>query len=191
MAAHPSDNLKTALTHLAGATGIDMDVLFEQVYRELREIANAYLRRERTDHTLQPTALVHEAYLKMLAGRELRPESAAHFRAIAARVMRQLLVEHARARGAVKRGGDGHKLSLASHLTPVAQADDGIDLLELEEAMEHMTTLDPRLVEVVELRFYGGFTIEETAEQLGISQTVVKSDWRIARALISKFVRDK
>lgn len=183
------ERIKAALTQLAGATGVDMDVLFEQVYRELREIASAYLRRERADHTLQPTALVHEAYLKMLAGRDLRAESAAHFRAIAARVMRQLLVEHARGRGAIKRGGDGNKITLATHLTPVAQTDDGVDLLALEEALEHMASLDPRLVEVVELRFYGGFTIEETASQLGVSATVVKSDWRIARALITKFVR--
>jgi len=184
------ERIRTALTHLAGATGVEMEVLFEQVYRELREIASAYLRRERADHTLQPTALVHEAYLKMLGGRELQAENAAHFRAIAARVMRQLLVEHARGRNAIKRGGDGQKITLASHLTPVARASDGIDLLALEEALEHMASLDPRMVEVVELRFYGGFTIEETAAQLGISATVVKSDWRMARALITKFVRD-
>lgn len=169
--------------------GGDADSLFENVYSELRAVAEYYLRRERSDHTLQPTALVHEAYMRIKKGAELNAENAAHFRALAARIMRQLLIEHARAHGAAKRGGERDRVTLVTDLTPSRER--GIDLLELEEALEQLKQIDERLLHVVELRFYGGMTIDETALELGVSPTVVKDDWRTARALITSLMEDE
>lgn len=182
-----SDDLKnrvrTALQSISDEIGGGSDSLFERVYDELRGLASGYLRRERRDHTLQPTALVHEAYMRIKGGANLKAENAAHFRALAARIMRQLLIEHARSKGAAKRGGGGDRVTLVTELTPDRKS--GIDFMELEEALEQLRAIDPRLVDVVELRFYGGMTIEETAEALSVSATVVKDDWRTARALIT------
>ena len=124
--------------------------------------------------------------MRIKRGAEMNADNAAHFRALAARIMRQLLVEHARSHGAAKRGGDAARVTLMTDLTPTP--DKGIDFIELEEALAKLSQLDRRLVDVVELRFYGGMTIEETANALKISATVVKDDWRTARALITKFM---
>ena len=178
--------VKSALESITAEIGGNSDSLFEHVYDELRSLASSYLRRERPNHTLQPTALVHEAYMRIRRGAEMNAENAAHFRALAARIMRQLLVEHARSHGAAKRGGDAARVTLMTDLTPTPEQ--AIDFIELEEALAQLGRLDQRLVDVVELRFYGGMTIEETASALKISATVVKDDWRTARALITKFM---
>lgn len=180
--------VRTALNSITDQIGGDADSLFSHVYDELRRLASSYLRQERRDHTLQPTALVHEAYMRIRGGSELNPENVAHFRALAARIMRQLLIEHARSRGAAKRGGNHDRVTLATDITP----DDGkgVDVLALEESLERLREIDGRLVDVVELRFFGGMTIEETASALNISPTVVKDDWRTARALITRMLRD-
>jgi RNA polymerase sigma factor (TIGR02999 family) len=154
--------------------------LIPLVYRHLHRIAASYMRRERPDHTLQATALVHEAYLRLVSQEETDWQDRAHFFGIAARLMRQILVEHARARQAGKRGGAVEKLPLdqALEFTPARSR----ELIELDNALESLGRLDPRQARVVELRFFGGLTVEETAEVLGIAPRTVKRDWSVARA---------
>jgi RNA polymerase sigma factor (TIGR02999 family) len=151
------------------------------VYRELRGLAAAYLRRERPGHTLQPTALVHEAYLKLVDQTRLEPQNRAHFFAIAANLMRQILVNHARQRGAQKRGG-GNKVVLEDDAAAVAPRE--VDLLALDEALDALSRLDARQSRIVELRFFAGLTEEEIAKVLGVSEITVKRDWRLARAAL-------
>ena len=152
--------------------------LMEAVYDELRRMARVHLRGERRDHSLSGTALVHEAYVKLVDQRRVRWQSRAHFFAVAARVMRRLLVDHARARAAQKRG----RSFLTSDVGADATVDPpGIDLLALDSALEKLMALDERQARLVELRFFGGLTVEETAEVLGIAPITVKRDWALAR----------
>jgi RNA polymerase sigma factor (TIGR02999 family) len=157
-----------------------LERLLPLVYRELHRVAGRYLRRERSDHTLQSTALVHEAYLR-LAGPEA-PEwrNRAHFFGVAANLMRQILVEHARARHAAKRGGHAVKLSLED--APDLPVAIDLDVLALDDAMQRLALMDPQQAEIVELRFFGGLSVEESAEVLGISPATIKRDWSSARA---------
>lgn len=154
--------------------------LIPLVYKHLHRLAASYMRRERPDHTLQATALVHEAYLRLVSQEETDWRDRAHFFGIAARLMRQILVEHARARQAGKRGRAVEKLPLdqAMDLSPERSR----ELIELDNALESLGRLDPRQARVVELRFFGGLTVEETAEVLGIAPRTVKRDWSVARA---------
>ncbi len=149
------------------------------VYRELRSLAAAYIRRERRDHTLQPTALVHEAYLRLVDQTRVASPSRSQFFAIAANLMRQILVNHAKHRGAAKRGG-GNKAVLEEGSAAVQPRE--VDLIALDQALDKLARLDPRQGRVVELRFFGGLTEDEIAEVLGVSAITVKRDWRIARA---------
>jgi RNA polymerase sigma factor (TIGR02999 family) len=155
------------------------------VYAELREVAARHLRAERPDHTLTPTALVHEAYLRLAGQQETAWQSRAHFFAMAARAMRRILVDHARARRAAKRSG-GERVPLDDASDVIAGADDAqaraIDLVALDDALARLTALDPRQARVVELRYFAGLEIEEVAELLGVSGMTVKRDWRLARA---------
>jgi RNA polymerase sigma factor (TIGR02999 family) len=137
------------------------------------------VRRERTGHTLQATALVNEAYLRLIEVRQVQWQNRAHFFAMAARLMRRILVDAARTRGYQKRGGGAPKLSLDEAL--VLPAGPGDDLVALDEALTALAAVDPRKSQVVELRFFGGLTLEETAEALQISTDTVKRDWKIAR----------
>jgi RNA polymerase sigma factor (TIGR02999 family) len=152
------------------------------VYRELRGLAAAYLRRERPDHTLQPTAVVHEAYMRLVDQTHMESQNRAHFFAIAANLMRQILVNHARERRAVKRGGGGNRVALQDDAAKVEPRE--VDLLALDEALDELARLDPRQSRVVELRFFGGLTEDEIAGVLGVSPITVKRDWRIAKALL-------
>jgi RNA polymerase sigma factor (TIGR02999 family) len=154
--------------------------LLPLVYRELHRVAGNYLRRERSGHTLQSTALVHEAYLR-LAGPEA-PEwrNRAHFFGVAANLMRQILVEHARARHAAKRGGHAVKLSLED--APDLPITIDLDVLALDDAMQRLAQMDPQQAQIVELRFFGGLSVEESAEVLGLSPATIKRDWSSARA---------
>ena len=149
----------------------------QSAYDALRGLAAAYLRRERSDHTLQPTALVHEAYLKLASGGGFKSET--HFQAVAATAMRQILVDHARARGAQKRGGDWLRVTLSE-----GQADSGpdVDMLALDDALNELASLDKRKARVVELRFFGGMTTAEAAEEVGVSPKTAEADWYFARA---------
>ena len=160
------------------------DALLPIVYDELRRLAAAYLRRERPGQTLQPTALVHEAYLRLAKDRPERWQNRAHFCAIAAHSMRQILIEKARARGAIKRGGAQPRVTLDEGL--VAGAERSIDLVALDEALDRLAALDPEQARLVELRFFGGLTIEETADAMQISPATVKRHWTVARAWLAR-----
>ena len=161
-----------------------LDSLLPIVYQELRRLAASYLRRERPGQTLQPTALVHEAYLRLMKDRPDRWQNRAHFCAIAAHSMRQILIERARARGALKRGGAQPRVTLDEAL--IAGGERGIDLLALDEALERLALLDAEQARLVELRFFGGLTVEETAEAMDISPATVKRHWTIARAWLAR-----
>ena len=156
-----------------------LDQLLPTIYAELRRLAAAYLRRDRRDDTLQATALVHEAFLKLVDQREVHRRNRAHFFGIAAQMMRRVLVDHARAHGASKRGSGVRPLSLEEAQVVVPAPT--VDLLALEEALTRLARVDPPQGRVVELRFFGGLTIKETAEVLGIS-TATDRDWTMANA---------
>lgn len=153
--------------------------LLELVYKELRVLASQHMQREKAAHTLQPTALVHEAYLKLVGGQKIDWQSRAHFFGIAARSMRQVLVDHARKRNAAKRGGGLKHVTL--HSDVLADSDDGCDILDLHGALERLATMDPQLSKLVEVRFFAGLTLDEAAVALGVSRRKVAKDWSVAR----------
>jgi RNA polymerase sigma factor (TIGR02999 family) len=155
------------------------------VYTELRKLAASYLRVERPDHTLQPTALVHEAYLRLVDQRSVNWQNRAHFFGIAAQMMRRILVDHARRRQAAKRDGATYRLYTSEE---EATARDP-ELLALDEALSGLEALDARQARIVELRFFGGLTVEETAEVAGVSPATVKREWRTARAWLAREIR--
>ena len=157
-----------------------LDRLMPLVYDELRALAERSLRHERSGHTLQGTALVHEAYLKLVDHRQVRWQDRAHFFAVAAQLMRRILVDHARRHGAAKRGSGEPRLPLDEADAPAAPAPLG-DWLALDRALERLGALHERQARTVELRFFGGLTIEETAEVLQVSPATVKNDWSLAR----------
>ena len=150
------------------------------VYDELHRLARRYLRRERSDHTLQSTALVHEAYLKMVDQKNVRWQNRAHFFGVAAQSIRHILVDHARSHLAAKRGAGAAKLSLDEAIGVPEKRE--VDLLALDQALEGLAVLDPQQGRIVELRFFGGLTVEEVAESLGLSKRTVEGDWTMARA---------
>lgn len=157
-----------------------LDRLLPEIYAELRTLASSYLRRERADHTLQATALVHEAFLRLIDQRAVRWQNRAHFFGIAAQMMRRILVDHARAHAAAKRGwGDG-RVSLEDALVITPAPD--IVLLALDEALNRLSAMDPQQGRVVELRYFGGLTMDETAEVMGISPATVGREWTLAKA---------
>jgi RNA polymerase sigma factor (TIGR02999 family) len=150
------------------------------VYGELRLLARGCLAGERSDHTLQSTALVHEAYLRLIKGSTVHWQNRAHFFAVAAQVMRRILVDHARKRGAAKRGADPIKLKLDGSLDSVNGRE--LDLVSLDDALNELAELDARQSRIVELRFFGGLSIENVAQVLAISPATVKREWNTARA---------
>ena len=159
--------------------------LFDLLYRELRGLAVSAMRSERGDHTLQPTALVHEAFLR-LADDTGSIENRRHFFGIAATAMRRILVEHARARHAVKRGGHAPRVSVDDVAVPAPTALDPVDLEALDAALTQLAALDARQARVVELRYFAGLTVEETADVLEASPRTVKRDWQMARAWLRR-----
>ncbi|GLC26715.1 sigma-70 family RNA polymerase sigma factor [Roseisolibacter agri] len=162
----------------------DLDACFPLVYDELRRMAGAYLRAEADGHTLQPTALVHEAYLRLVGQRCVDWQNRAQVLGVAAEMMRRILVNHAVARRAAKRGGDAPRVAL-DEAVRVLEADD-VDLVALDGALETLAAVDARASRVVELRFFGGLGIDETAEVLGVSPATVKRDWTVARAWLRR-----
>ena len=160
-----------------------LDRLMPQIHDELRKLAASYLRRERPDHTLQPTALVNEAFLKLVDQRAARWQNRAHFFGIAAQAMRRILVDHARAHAAGKRGGAFRKVPLDDANLIGSTAD--VDLLALDEALTRLATIDPQQSRIVELRFFGGLTMDEAAEVMRISPATIGREWRIAKAWLS------
>jgi len=169
------------MTNPTGAgTQAVYDELFPLVYAELRRIAAREMRREKPGRTLQTTALVHEAYLRLLKDASLSFENRAHFLGIAAHAMREILIEHARARSARKRGGGAVRITLDDLVAPVPSP--SIDVLALDEALQRLARLDQRHARVVELRYFGGLSVEETAVALELSPATVKRAWTVARA---------
>lgn len=162
------------------------DRLVGAVYDELRRQAERAMRREGGEHTLQATALVHESYLRLVDQRRVEWRNRAHFFAIASTVMRRILVDHARARLTAKRGGGVVPITLAGAAHGGAQETDDVDLLALHEALERLAQLDPEQARLVELRYFGGLTIEETAEALDVSPATVKREWALARAWLRR-----
>lgn len=158
--------------------------LFQLVYDELKRQARKHLSRERADHTLQPTALVHEAYLKLVDQTVLKAENRAHFYSIAARVMRRILVDHARQHSAEKRGGAAQKLSLDE--VNVSLEQHSTDLIALDEALNNLAKFDERKSRVVELLYFGGMENEEAAQVLGVSEKTVRRDWQMAKMWLSR-----
>lgn len=160
-----------------------LNALMPIVYAELHRQAARFLSRERPGHTLQTTALINEAYLKLIDRRDVEWESRTHFFAVAANAMRCILVDHARTKHREKRGGDNIKLSLEEAM-PVAAKDDGVDLIALDEALNKLAVFDKQQARVVELRYFSGLSLDETAHALNISRATVARDWESARALL-------
>ena len=183
---NPERKEVTAL--LSGWTAGDRksrDDLMELVYHELRRLAAHYLQNERGDHTLQPTALVHELYLKLFAAESIGWQDRGHFLAVAARQLRRIIVDYARAQHAQKRGGSQGKISLEEAHQVAVRVDD-TRLVELDDALQRLEQLDSRAAHVVELRFFGGLTEKEVGQTLEISEPTVKRDWEFARAWLLK-----
>jgi len=174
----PRDVTTLLLAWRAGDEGA-LEALMPLVYTELRRLAHIRMRGEDPDHPLQTTALVHEAFLKLIDTRRVRWKNRVHFFAVAAQVMRNLLVDHARARLRTKRGG-GRKLPLDAAVTLAAVQSE--ELLAIEEALEELSAIDPRQGRIVELRYFGGLSVEEVAAVLHISECTVKREWRMAKA---------
>ena len=156
-----------------------LDELMPLVHQELRRLARVQMRGERDNHTLQTTALVNEAFLRLIDLRRIQWQDRAHFMALSARLMRRVLVDHARSRNYQKRGGGTAPVALEDVL--VASPERGADLVALDEALENLARVDPRKSQVVELRFFGGLSVEETAEALSVSPETVTRDWRLAK----------
>jgi len=176
------EDSKQATGWLAGWCAGDkaaLDRLLPLVYDELRRIAARHLERERSDHTLQPTALVHEAYFRLIDQRQVDWRNRAQFLGLAAEMMRRILVNHARDRAALKRGGGLRKMSLTEAMNEPGPE---VDVADLDEALERLAALDARKARVIELRFFGGLTNAEAAEVLDVSAATVERDWSFARA---------
>ena len=161
-----------------------LEKLTPLVYQELRRLAKRYMRRENTDHTLQATALVNEAYLRLIEQKNVRWQNRAHFFAISAQLMRRILVDMARARRYSKRGGDARRVPLDEAL--VVSKERGEDLVALDDALQSLAGIDPRKSRVVELRFFGGLSVEETAELLKVSPDTVMRDWKMAKVWLHR-----
>lgn len=166
-----------------------LDALVPLLYQELRRLARFQLRKERSDHTLQSAALVHEAYLRLIGASPGEWQGRAHFLAIAAQLMREILVDYARRRAADKRGGGACMLSLDEAAITPRQAD--VDLVALDDALQELSRLDPRQSRVVELRFFAGLTLQEISEVLDIAPATVQRDWTAARAWLHRQISRK
>jgi len=163
------------------------------VYEQLRRLAGGYMHKERVGHSLQTTALVHEAYLKLVNAKGVKWQDRNHFFALSAQIMRRILVDHARRRRSVKRGGraehEEHSTEVNLDELPATDNERAAELCALDDALTKLAILDPRRAQVVELRFFGGLSVEETAEVLNISQQTVMRDWKLARAWLTRQLR--
>lgn len=181
MSAHPVEqDVTRLLLRLEGGDRDAVDLLLPVVYRELRRLAAGYLQRERNNHTLQPTALVHEAYMRMVDQSRVQWQNRAHFFGVAAQMMRRVLVDHARTQGARKRGGDVNKIQLEDGL--VAGGSREAELIAVDDALRALEVQDPVKARIVEMRFFGGLSIEETAVAMSLSTATVNRHWRMAKA---------
>ena len=181
---HAQDNVTKLLLDWGAGNRAALDALTPLVYDELRRLAGHYLRRERPDHTLQSTELVHEAYMRLIDQRNVRWQNRAQFFGLAAELIRRILVDHARAKQAAKRGGTAVKLTLDEALDASAGRD--LDLVRLDDSLKALAEVDAQQGRIVELRYFAGLTIEETAEALDISPATVKRDWVVAKAWLRR-----
>jgi RNA polymerase sigma factor (TIGR02999 family) len=184
VASTPPHDLTQLLVECRQGNRAALDELMPVVYAELQALAKRYLSGERIGHTLQSTALVHEAYLKLVDQRNVQWQNRAHFFGVAAQMMRRLLVDHARRRNRAKRGNAGTRITLVEGLASVEPVD--IDAIALDDALTSLERLDPRKGRLVELRFFGGLTVEEIAEVLGTSVGTVKREWRFAKVWLAR-----
>ncbi len=181
------DQITLLLEQWGGGDRQALEKLTPLVYAELHRLASSYLRRERPDHTLQSTALVNEAYLKLVGQHSVRWQNRAHFFGIAAQLIRRILVDYARSRFAEKRGASAPRLSLEEISEPAVSR--GLDLIALDDALDDLAKLDPRQGRVVELRFFAGLSVEETAEVMQMSPATVKREWTAAKAWLFRQIR--
>ena len=186
--ASDSDKVTRLLLEWGDGNQQALEALVPLIYKELRNLAHNFLYRERPGHTLQTTALVHEAYLKLIDQNDARWQNRAHFFAIAAQAMRRILIDSARKHAAAKRGGPQEELSL-DEVADIALEPDS-NLLKLDEALNELAKIDPRQSRIVELRYFGGLTIEETAEVLNVSPATVKREWMMARAWLHQEITE-
>lgn len=180
MSQYESEDTTKLLINLTNGHPNAADVLLPRIYGELRNLAARYLRRERIDHTLQPTALVHEAYLRLVDQTQVDWKNRAHFFGVAAQMMRRILVDHARSHQASKRGGEFQKVSLEENVD--AAVEHSSELLALDSALEELAGFDEMKSRIIELRYFGGLTVEETAAALGVTPVTIKRHWRLAKA---------
>lgn len=178
---NPSSDITQMLIELTDGNKEVVNDILPLVYAELKKLAGNYLRKERGNHTLQPTALVHEAYMKLIDQRQVKWQNRSHFFGIAAQVMRRILMDYARRHKAEKRGGEGENLSLEEDFI-IIEKGRSAELLALDEALENLAKVDEMKAKIVELRYFGGLSVEETAEVLGVSEITVKRHWRMAKA---------
>lgn len=184
----PASDITLMLRSAAAGDDGDRERLMAAVYDDLRRLAASHLRHERANHTLQPTALVHEAYLRLVNQHSADWKDRLHFFAIASQIIRRILIDHARERRALKRGGAADRLPLDAH-EPEAPSPD-VDLIALDEAMNDLAELDERQARVVELRFFGGCNLDEIAELLGVGRRTVDRDWLAAKAWLFSRLAD-
>jgi len=179
--AHRSDQISQLLRDWSDGNGKALDELLPLVYDELHRQAHRFLRRERQSHTLQTTALIHEAYLNLIKQNRITWQNREHFFAISANLMRRILVNYANARHRKKRGGHEEDLELNDSILIATKSKD-VDLLSLDEALTRLEKMDAQQAQIVELRYFGGLTIEETSEVMGIGPATIKRDWKLTKA---------
>ncbi|MEX1042002.1 MAG: sigma-70 family RNA polymerase sigma factor [Pirellulaceae bacterium] len=185
-----TDEISVLLDQISAGDPAASERLLTVLYQELKQIATGHMRRERADHTLQPTALVHEAFLKLVDQRRVQWQGKSHFCAVASQVMRRILVDHARHRNAAKRGQGAQRLAIDEHLAMTPRQSE-VDLVALDECLNQLAELNPRQARIVEMRYFAGMTIEETAAALDVSVSTVKGDWRLAKAfLVSRLAEE-
>jgi RNA polymerase sigma factor (TIGR02999 family) len=183
------EDATTLLVHWSNGDERARDRLMPLVYDELRRMARRYMRSEDAGHTLQPTALVHDAYFRLVDQKRVKWQNRAHFFGVAAQIIRRILVDHARARHRLKRGGASFKVTLTPDLVAVEQTN--LDLVRLDDALNQLAALDPRQSRIVELRYFSGLSIGETAEILNISPATVKREWTMARSWLQREITSR
>lgn len=179
-----NEDVQQLLQSLAEGDSQAAEGLLPVLYQELKAIASRHMQGERADHTLQATALVHEAFLKLIDQSRVKWQGKAHFCAVASNIMRRILVDHARSKNAAKRGKGVQRITLDERLLQEGSSDE-VDLIELDERLTELASLHPRQARVVEMRYFAGMSVEETAAALDVSVSTVKGDWRIARAWLA------
>jgi len=183
-----SGEVTRILGELNAGDGSAAERLLPLVYDELRALAGSYFRQQPSGHTLQPTALVHEAYLKLAGSENVQWESRVHFMAVAAKAMRQVLMNHARGKATAKRGGGRQRITLDEGVTPAGNGERELDLLALDDALTQLQRQDARLGDIVVYRYFGGLTNEQTADLLGISARTVRREWSYARLWLYRMI---